>query len=351
MLADSPPFYTTIVSNLMDHVNVLLNSYVFNGYQALSNYLAMPVFLITTLSIVILGFGVMLGSVKVNINVFGKFCIKIGIIYTVIYNWGFVSYYFIGLVNSMIGGAGDALIAANPFHTIPAQGITGAMQLTLNEFTQVGNKIFSVGGYTSIAPLFDGLLIWFFGYVIIGLGLMEILLAKLLLAILFVFTPLIVLSCYFKWGQSIFDRWLGAIIGCGLVQLFVTVALSFALSIAYWWVDAHVHSKAIGIGSVGTLPVVIIGLLCIGMILKATSLAQNLGGTISTSSGMAMMSGVVGGAMGAAGRARDAGRRAGGHVKKHAGRVARHTYGAISENVMGVASSIKGFMNNRKKGG
>ena len=152
---------------------------------------------------------------------------------------------------------------------------------------------------SNVGALLDGIILWVFGYLIVGIGLFEIILAKVMLAVLFVFTPLLVLFCYFKPFQSIFDRWLGAIIGFALLQLFVTATLTLALSLAYWWVGLHIGESALHIGSYGTLPIVIVGIICIGLVLKAAHLAQNLGGIVSNSAASAMVGGMVGGAVGA----------------------------------------------------
>ena len=83
-----------------------------------------------------------------------------------------------------------------------------------------------------------------------------------------------------------------------LLQLFVTAALALALSLAYWWIGFHEAADAIHMGNYGTLPVIIIGIICIGVILKAAHLAQNLGGVATNTGGSALVGGVVGGALG-----------------------------------------------------
>ena len=71
-----------------------------------------------------------------------------------------------------------------------------------------------------------------------------------------------------------------------------------SLSLAYWWIAAHIGATALGIGNYGTLPIIIIGVICIGLVFKAADLAQNLGGAVTSASGSAMLGGMVGGAIG-----------------------------------------------------
>lgn len=298
MLTDAAHFYQTIVIKLLSEVDLLLNQYVYNGYHALSDYLRIPLGLIATLYIALLGISVMNGWVKLSMGNFVKAVLKIGLIYTAVTEWGFVSEYLVGFINSVIGEVGDALTAASPVHIPGVDGVDGAMQLTLIEFVKLGSRLWDTGGISNLGGLFDGALVWAFGYLIVGIGLFEIILSKIMLAILFVFTPFIVIFCYFKPFQSIFDRWLGSIVGFALLQLFVTAALTLALSLAYWWLGMYTGASALQIGSVGVLPVIIIGIMCIGIIFRASQLAQNLGGMVSTAAGAAMVGGFVGGAVG-----------------------------------------------------
>ena len=295
-------FVDTMIVKTLTEVDLLLHNYVFNGYNALSDYLKAPLGIIASIYIVLFGYGIVSGFVKMQVSEFMRIVIKIGVIYMVVTQWSFVSEYLVGLINSGISGIGDALIGAAPIHMPGVDGIDGAMQQTLIIFNQLGAKVFDIGGISNIPALIDGAIIFAFGYLIVGVGLLEILLAKIMLAILFVFTPLMALFCFFKPMQNIFDKWLGAIIGFALMQLFVTAALALALSLAYWWTATGFVGHALHLGNPGTLPIIIIGLFCIALIIKAAHLAQNLGGIMSTSGGGALIGGVVGGAIGAGAR-------------------------------------------------
>lgn len=292
--------YNTIVALTLNEIDLLLKNYVYTGYQAISDYLRVPLGIIVTIYLVIFGYSIAMGWLKISMGNFVKAAFKIGLIYVAVTEWSWVSEYLIGFINNVIGGVGDALITASPINIPNIDGIDGAMQLTLIQFTRLGSTIFSGGGLSNWGAYFEGMLVWGFGYALVGIGLFEIILAKVMLAVLFVFTPLITLFCLFKPFQSTFDRWLGAIVGFALLQLFVTATLALGLSLAYWWLSAHQVESAIHIGNYGTLPIIIIGIICIGFVLKAAQLAQNLGGIVSTSAASTMVGGMIGGFMGSA---------------------------------------------------
>jgi type IV secretion system protein VirB6 len=336
----SPPIYTDIVIKTLSEIDMLLHNYVYNSYEAFSSYLRIPLGLISTIYIVILGYGIMMGWVRMTTGNFVKAVLKVGLVYTAVTEWSFVSQYFVGFIDNVIGELGDALISASPTHIPGVSGIDGAMQLTLIQFTKIGSMIFNTGGFTNMGGWLDGVVIWGFGYLIIGVGLFEIILAKVMLAILFIFTPVLSMFTYFKPLQSVFDRWLGAIVGFALLQLFVTAAMTLALSLAYWWTGAHILETALQIGSYGTLPVIIIGIVCVGLIMKAANLAQNLGGMVSTASGAAMVGGMVGGAVGSAFSAT----RSGASTLGKLGGLKRYAEGLIHSGVSKSASGAKSVM-------
>lgn len=296
----SIPTYETIVLTTLNEIDLLLHNYVYNGYAAISDYMRIPLGIIATIYLVIFGYSIAMGWVKVSMGNFVKSILKIALIYMVVTEWSWVSQYLVGFVNNLIGGIGDALISASPVHIPGVDGIDGAMQETLIQFTNLGNTLFSDGGLSNMGAWLQGILMWTFGYLIVGISLFEIILAKVMLAVLFVFTPLIAVFCFFRPLQGTFDRWLGSIVGFALLQLFVIATLALGLSLVYWWLSAHKISNIIGLGNVGTLPVIIIGMVCIGFVLKAAQLAQNLGGVVSTSAASAMVGGMVGGFIGGA---------------------------------------------------
>jgi hypothetical protein len=74
--------------------------------------------------------------------------------------------------------------------------------------------------------------------------------------------------------------------------------LALALSIAQWAIAGTYIAHAANLSLVGFVPVMIVGFMGVGIILKAAQLAQAIGGTITTTSGSLLLAGTIGGAMG-----------------------------------------------------
>ncbi len=296
------PSYMTIVEKLFTELNVLLNDYVFHGYNALVAYLKVPLGLAMVLYIVLMGLSITQGWMKLSMGNLVKSSLKLGAIYLAIMNWGWFNHTVVGLISSGAGQIGDVLVNATPLplpHSTGG-GIYGAMQSVLIEFTQIGTWVWDRGSSHAFGPRFNALLIWGFGYALIMVALFELILAKIMLAVLFAIAPLFVGFTLFKPTQGFFDRWLGACVGFGLLTIFVSSMLTIALCFAQWAIAGTFADHAEHLSLVGFVPVMIVGFMGIGIILKAAQLAQSIGSAVTTSSGSSLLAGTIGGAVGSA---------------------------------------------------
>ena len=286
--------YSNLVSVLLDEVDELLNGFVFESYEKLSNYLSTPLILLSTIYLVFIGISVSFGWMRLSFSELTRVLMKIALITTAVLQWSVVSEYLVNLINEAINGMSEALIISSHLKIPNAENLDEGLQIVLSAFSQLGGILFDSAGFSNFGALLDGVIIWGVGYAIVGLALFEIILAKVMLAILFIFTPLIVLSLFFKPFHGLFNRWLGLILGAALLQLFVQAVAVLAMSLAYFWVGMHAGSAALKIGNYGTLPVIIIGIVCIGMIHKAAQMAMFIGAEVSYSGTSNFIAGAVG---------------------------------------------------------
>lgn len=298
----STPTYLTVIEQLFTELDLLLNNYVFHAYTALAGYLKTPLALAIILYIVLMGWSITQGWVKLSMGHLVKSSVKLAVIYTAAMHWGWFSHYVVDLLNKGSGQIGDVLISATPI-PIPhfaGTGINGAMQSVLIEFTKIGNWVWDSGSWHNLGPCFSAILIWGFGYALILVAVFELVLAKIMLAVLLATAPLFIGFTVFKTTRGFFDRWLGACVGFGLLMIFVSSMLALALSITQWAIAGTYLDHASGLSLVGFVPAMIVGFIGVGIILKAAQLAQGIGGTITTTSGSSLIAGTVGGLVGSA---------------------------------------------------
>ena len=296
----SVPIYSTVIVELFTKFDSLLDNYVHNGYQALAGFLNYPLGMAVILYIVLMGYSITQGWVKLSMGNFTKSALKIGFIYMAAMNWSWFSQYVVDLFTKGAGQIGDVLINATPIPLphFAGEGIVGALQSTMIEVSKIGWWTWNMGSWRNLSPCFEGLLIWGFGYAQVIVGVFELLLSQMMLSILFASAPLFICFTIFKPTQGFFDRWLGLCVGFALVRVFISATLALTLSIMQWTVGDMYASKAINMTILGCVPLVITGILGVGILLSVTRMAQAIGGNVSTSSGSALLAGTVGGMVG-----------------------------------------------------
>lgn len=273
--------YNNLVAGLINEIDLLLGSFVVDNYQKLSDFLSMPLTILATLYIFSMGISMAMGWIIFSIARFTQMAFKIGLIMTLVLQWPVVDEFFIHLIQQLINGLSDTLVIASPYQIPEAENFDEAMQIVLTAFSKIGSIVFESGGLGNLGGYLDGIIIWGVGYLTVGLTLFEIILAKISLSLLFTFTPLIALCLFSKITYPIFDRWLSLIFGMILLQLFVQATSTLCMDLVYAWAAEHSADQAIGIGNYGTLPIIILGLVCIGMIHKAGQIGLLIGSGVA----------------------------------------------------------------------
>ena len=290
--------YANFVAQFFVELDFLLRTYVYDGYSAMAQMIALPLAALATLYIVILGVGVLTGSVKVNMGTFINSVIKIGLIYTVATSWGWVSEYVVGAVYAAVNEVSTGLLSASPMNIPGFSDVNGALQMVLTQFMMIAQLFFNSGGWANIIATIQGFGVQVVGYIMVSVAIFEITLAKIMLSILFVLMPVFVCFCFFKSTKGFFDRFVGAIASHAFVLIMVNAVLVFGLQLVYWAFPVLNGQTALNIGFLGIVPIIIVAFILISTLLKVASLAHSLGGSIACSSGSAMLGGMIGGAIG-----------------------------------------------------
>ncbi len=271
-----------LIPALMNKVDELLQIYGQQAYEALSHYLLMPATILATLYVAIQGIQLLLGQVELSMAVFIKTSLRIGIIFTLLGSggWAYVSRYSYELFNALSLKLGNALLKLNT--ATPAENLFDELQGLLNQFSKIGFNFFAQGHLTNPLPYLNGLIVWFVGFVLTAMGLFEIIVAKVMFALLIVILPLILLACFFKIFQPIFDRWLGFVLGAFLLQILIYVVLAFDLTLSDWWLSGFKLSVTDYLSNLSAISIVILGVISIGLMSKMSNLAYGMGSGVSS---------------------------------------------------------------------
>lgn len=301
MLTNAAPLYTTVIQSfLSDVLQPILNAYVYNGYATLTSHLELPLGMAVMLSLCLMGISISQGWVQLSIDNFVKWATKVGFIYLFAMNWAVFSFYIVEGIQNAAGQIGDWLLEATPL-SVPhfaGSGINGALQSVLIEITNVGGWVWDSGNLHHGSPWLVAVLIYGFGYAMVLFAFFEIVLAKLMLAILFTLAPLFISFTLFQPTLPFFDRWLGMIASFAFLLILISATLALALNFAAWVFNPAYANHAVEVHLTTFVPMVLVCFLGIGLIFKVSQLAHHLGGAVCTGSASAMLAGAVGGAVG-----------------------------------------------------
>lgn len=282
----SYPIYMNVVSGLFAQVHMLLDKYVNNGYTALAAALKYPLGIVVTLYIVLLGYSITQGWVKLSFSEFVKSALKIGLIYSFAMNWEFFSSNVVQLIQEGSNQLGGIIYYANT-HTSGGfqysdNGIEAALQSILVHFTKMGVWFWKQGGFRTFAPYIEAIVIWGLGVLLVLVAMFQLILANIVLSILFVSAPLFITFALFKPTQGIFDRWLGKIISYALLIFFVSVVLGFVLSMTNWAVSGIDAQHLLNLRTVSFVPISIVVCIGIGLLKHVVTLSHDIGNAVST---------------------------------------------------------------------
>lgn len=289
------------VESIFLAVDTVTEHYVYNGYTALVgklNYILAPLFM---LAVALKGYKMWFDG-EVKLNEFWYFTAKIGFIYGIGLSWGQFSKLFMGLFQSAIDTFGSALLSANPLHIPGITSINMSLQLTSNIIDFITSALFQQAGITHLGLFFYAGLIWIIGYAVIAIAMLEMIIAKIMMAVLFTVAPIMIVSTLFKTTKGVFDRWLGNLIGFSMLLIMISAMLGMIMGIIYDFMPITAVSQALPSSffsglAVGIVPMLICLVIAIYAITKLSGMAMHIGGGASSAGIGAIVGGMMAGGM------------------------------------------------------
>jgi len=278
--------YDNLVQGFLDLIDNMLSEYVLQGYAALADYLKTPLMLAVVLYIMLYGLAVTQGLLTVSVSQLTKRVIKLSVVCSLSLHWQiFNSLFLQGLQQSAEQLALHLLGGLNHSgHLFESHTLTDAIQDTLNNVLQQANQFFRIGGIMNPAPWLAGLIMAGFGIAGILLALLQIVIAKVALAILFGLAPLFFGLLLFQSTRSLSERWFGYVVGYLLMFIFVNAALGGTLSLMSW---ALTDMKLVDENSlrwIHLMPILLVGCASFTLIRHAAAIGQAIGGAVVFSS-------------------------------------------------------------------
>lgn len=288
--------YNNFIIQLAGEIDRLTRHFVFDGYKALSSALQAPLASMIVLYIVLKGYGIARGVIEQPQQELLRFGIRVGLIYMAAMNWEFFSSYVRDLF--VTGSETIATKLMMAVHKGLGNSINQGLQNVLNEILKLGCDLFEAGSLRKLTPYFAGMMVFLSGSITLGLAFIEIVIAKLMLAVTLCTAPLFILFTLFDQTKSFFERWLGVLAGFSFVLIFVSSVVGLCVHLLHWVTSSFIGNSAPVTAAIW-IPIFIVACLCVMGIMQAVNIGKSIGGSVCTSGGAAMVGGFIGSSLGA----------------------------------------------------
>lgn len=289
--------YNNFIIQLAGEIDKLTRHFVFDGYKALASVLQAPLASMIILYIVLTGYGITRGVIERPQQELFRFSIRVGLIYMAAMNWEFFSSHVRDLFVD-----GSETIATKLMLAVHKQGlgnsINQGLQNVLNEILKLGCDLFEAGSLRKLTPYFAGMMVFLSGSITLGLAFIEIVIAKLMIAVTLCTAPLFILFTLFDQTKSFFERWLGVLAGFSFVLIFVSSVVGLCVHLLHWVTSSFMGNSAPVTAAIW-IPIFIVACLCVMGIMQAVNIGKSIGGSVCTSGGAAMVGGFIGSSLGA----------------------------------------------------
>lgn len=276
------------IEGLFNQIDTLIQHFILEGYQGLAHHFAPAITGLFVLFLVLIGYSVMLGLVELSLNYVAKQALIAGIVLMLALSWGSFAQTLYAAVTEVPNEAASAILSAlpDPNYTSPHQA-TEALQQAWDQGMGYVKLVWKCGGKLNPLPYLWATVMVLLLVVLVAVALAELMVAKFLLALLLVLTPLMVpMYLFSSTRQLLFDGWLQNLVSYACIPLFVLVAMALGLLVLHQGallIEQVVATPDSFLKLVDLAPYTLCLLLVILLMMKASQLAASLGRGVSHS--------------------------------------------------------------------
>ncbi|MAZ38494.1 MAG: hypothetical protein CMF49_00055 [Legionellales bacterium] len=289
-----------VVTVLFTQLDAILDHYVHDGYSAVVDVIKTPLGLAIAIYVTFMCYQWHVDPSRMNLKeLLGSF-FKICAVYTMALQWDLFSQYCVQLITGFADTVGSALINAAPVHmpNFTGEKISNTLQMTLDTFVKFAKTCFAAGSFHSFMPYFEGFVVFLVGSALTLVAVIELVVAKVFLSLLFAIAPLFIAFALFKPTQSMFDNWMKEIIGYTFLMIFVAATIGFVFTLLELLLPIQAISDLTDEPAGASAIALILGGLGVYLLLHAAKQGKALAGGFVSSTGSAMMGAMIGGAWG-----------------------------------------------------
>lgn len=282
-----------------DHVIDFMMSYITNSaasfihavYQGLAHYLQEPIMLASTLLIVMIGLGIAGGYIEASRKTLIFTITKMAVVISLGLHWDFFTSQFMNVLMATTTDIQKIIISAVPIKVPGAIDAKSALQLLADQIYTMGHVLFGVSGIVSKV---EAIGVWILGALFVAIAAFEMILASVGSALLFSLAPLICLFWLAPFFKSIFERWVGMLIGFMFFNIMIVAVITLVTNMMAALLPGGGDPTSITAKAMEFYSFELVLLISLFILLKIENIGMSLGGGISLGSGtMMIVTGVV----------------------------------------------------------
>ena len=277
--------YSTVAIHFLSKMDEMTSTFLVDNYRALADYMAAPIAVACTLYLVITGYLVLQGTIRMSTKAFMRVALTIGFVNMFALNWLYFQPYFVDLfltAASEVSSVGaNSHLFSFPYLTSSGAGINDALQTVLIECVEVGIRAMQHGGYTNWMPLLVGINFMGGGSLIVALAAIEIAVIKFVLCLLLSTAPLFISLFIFNETKPAFKVWLSLLASFSFALIFAGITLGMCMHWMHWVVGGLHADTALDLKMYTIVPLFFVEVLSMVVFLIVIPLAKQIGGSVA----------------------------------------------------------------------
>lgn len=273
--------YTDVIAQANEQIQLVLNHFIESTYSFIAHTFKSTFVLCFLIYIILIGYGVIQGWFQLVWRDFILLLMKFALVAALLFSWHFFQDMLVDFFTHGVESISDKLSAHVFYQGTKLQGESGSIgQGLLLEVAHVGLWVFKMAGFTSFMPIIFALLLWICGLGVILYGVIQLLIAKIMIAFLLGVAPFVIIFFLFSSFEQTCWNWISLLFSYFFTLIFVSIALNLSFYLLHTLFDRLYETKAAGVKALQLIPIVLLSVLSFVMIRRCVQAAHRVGSGI-----------------------------------------------------------------------
>ena len=265
--------YSSILNDVVQQSDDLLQHFVQDLYQRLTAYLHWPFLLCIQLYIIFVGYGVLHGWFVVAWRNMSIVLYKLISSVALMTQWDLVNAYIIKPVVDGSSQLGAVILNASPGTLTSHQSMIDVSQRMLLQVVRLGMSLWHAGSWFHYSRLFAGVCVWGSGITVILYGFIQIMIAHMILYIMLALLPIFILLSLFRSSSALTWRWISICVSSIVLVLFMSTVMSLNVTLMQQVLSPYELKGGQIMKLIEVLPIVVVSALSCVVMKRIVSLS------------------------------------------------------------------------------